>query len=207
MYNIGEKIKFLRKIKNLTQDELAEKINITKQTVMAYETEKRLIPIDILDSIAKEFSIPIESFFSVNNDIFKTIKNNSKIKKIPIISRINVEKEKYDNGDILDWIEMPISLCKNCDYATFVKGDSMEPKILDNDLVLVQKTISLENGNIGIFRIQEDVLCKKYYSNPLTKEIILKSINPKYDSIYIDENFNEDFYILGKVVCKIDYNF
>lgn len=207
MYNIGEKIKFLRKIKNLTQDELAEKINITKQTVMAYETEKRLIPIDILDSIAKEFSIPIESFFSVNNDIFKTIKNNSKIKKIPIISRINVEKEKYDNGDILDWIEMPVSLCKNCDYATFVKGESMEPKILDNDLVLVQKTISLENGNIGIFRIQEDIFCKKYYSNPLTKEIILKSINPKYDSIYIDEYFNEDFYILGRVVCKIDYNF
>ena len=191
----------------LSQSEVAEKINVTKPTYASYEKELRSINIDTLYELSKFYNVPLESFFTDTLNIFESISPTGSIKRLPIISRVSAGRGEYGTDDILDWIEMPVSLCKNCDYATFVKGDSMEPKILDNDLILVQKTNFLENGTIGIFRVQEDVFCKKYYSNPLTKEIILKSINPKYDSIYIDENFNEDFYILGRVVCKIDYNF
>lgn len=207
MFKIGEKLKTLRLKMGLSQSEVAEKINVTKPTYASYEKELRSINIDTLYELSKFFNVPLESFFTDTLNIFESISPTGSIKRLPIISRVSAGKGEYGTDDILDWIEMPVSLCKNCDYATFVKGDSMEPKILDNDLILVQKTNFLENGTIGIFRVQEDVFCKKYYSNPLTKEIILKSINSKYDSIYIDENFNEDFYILGKVVCKIDYNF
>lgn len=207
MFKIGEKLKTLRLKMGLSQSEVAEKINVTKPTYASYEKELRSINIDTLYELSKFFNVPLESFFTDTLNIFESMSPTGSIKRLPIISRVSAGKGEYGTDDILDWIEMPVSLCKNCDYATFVKGDSMEPKILDNDLILVQKTNFLENGTIGIFRVQEDVFCKKYYSNPLTKEIILKSINPKYDSIYIDENFNEDFYILGRVVCKIDYNF
>ncbi|WP_306583923.1 helix-turn-helix domain-containing protein [Fusobacterium ulcerans] len=207
MFKIGEKLKTLRLKMGLSQSEVAEKINVTKPTYASYEKELRSINIDTLYELSKFFNVPLESFFTDTLNIFESISPTGSIKRLPIISRVSAGKGEYGTDDILDWIEMPVSLCKNCDYATFVKGDSMEPKILDNDLILVQKTNFLENGTIGIFRVQEDIFCKKYYSNPLTKEIILKSINSKYDSIYIDENFNEDFYILGKVVCKIDYNF
>ncbi len=207
MFKIGEKLKTLRLKMGLSQSEVAEKINVTKPTYASYEKELRSINIDTLYELSKFFNVPLESFFTDTLNIFESISPTGSIKRLPIISRVSAGRGEYGTDDILDWIEMPVSLCKNCDYATFVKGDSMEPKILDNDLILVQKTNFLENGTIGIFRVQEDVFCKKYYSNPLTKEIILKSINPKYDSIYIDENFNEDFYILGRVVCKIDYNF
>lgn len=207
MFKIGEKLKTLRLKMGLSQSEVAEKINVTKPTYASYEKELRSINIDTLYELSKFFNVPLESFFTDTLNIFESISPTGSIKRLPIISRVSAGKGEYGTDDILDWIEMPVSLCKNCDYATFVKGDSMEPKILDNDLILVQKTNFLENGTIGIFRVQEDVFCKKYYSNPLTKEIVLKSINSKYDSIYIDENFNEDFYILGKVVCKIDYNF
>ena len=81
----------------------------------------------------------------------------------------------------------------------------MEPKIYDGDLILVQKTNILENGSIGVFRLGEDVYCKKFYQNPITKETVLKSLNPNYKTIDITEE--DDFYILGRVVCKIDYNF
>ena len=205
MYNIGDKIKFLRKKYNLTQDELAEKINITKQSVMAYETEKRLIPLDTLDNIAKEFSIPIESFFSSDSDTFKKMEINPEITRIPIISSVSAGRGEFGREDILDWLDIPISLCKNADYATFIKGDSMEPKVFDGDLILVKKTDFLDNGVIGVFKLNDDVFCKKFYANPITKEITLKSINKIYKPIELQE-FDE-FYILGKVVCKIDYNF
>lgn len=207
MFKIGEKLKTLRLKMGLSQSDVATKINVTKPTYASYEKELRSISIDTLYELSKFFNVPFESFFTDTLNVFENINSNGSIKRLPIISRVSAGKGEYGTDDILDWMEIPVSLCKNSDYATFVKGDSMEPKILDNDLILVQKTSSLENGTIGIFRVQEDVFCKKYYSNPLTKEIILKSINPKYDPIYLDENFNEDFYILGRVVCKIDYNF
>lgn len=205
MYNIGEKIKLLRKKNNLTQDELAEKINITKQSVMAYETGKRIIPLDTLDNISKEFSVPIETFFSSEVDIFQKIELTSEITRIPIISSVSAGRGVFGRDDILDWLDIPSSLCKNANYATFVKGDSMEPKILDGDLILVKKVDFLDNGSIGIFKLNDDIFCKKYYENPLTKEITLKSINKTYKSIELQEI--DEFYILGKVVCKIDYNF
>lgn len=205
MYNIGDKIKFLRKKFNLTQDDLAEKINITKQSVMAYETEKRIIPLDTLDNIAREFSIPIESFFSADNDIFKKMEISPDITRIPIISSVSAGRGEFGREDVLDWLDIPVSLCKNADYATFIKGDSMEPKIFDGDLILVKKTNFLDNGAIGVFKLNDDVFCKKFYANPITKEITLKSLNKIYNPIELQEA--DEFYILGKVVCKIDYNF
>lgn len=205
MYNLGQKIMMLRKKENMTQDELAEKLNISKQSILNYETEKRLIPIDVLSNVAKVFNLPIEKFFLNTFDEIEDSDISVKIKKIPIISRVSAGTGVFGIDDILDWLEMPVSLCRNCDYATFIKGDSMEPKIYDNDLILVQKTDYLENGTIGIFRVGEDVFCKKFYQNPITHEIVLKSINKNYSSM--DITAEDEFYILGRVVCKIDYNF
>ena len=83
----------------------------------------------------------------------------------------------------------------------------METKILENDLILIHQTNTLNNGNIGLFKIEEEILCRKFFSNPITKEIVLKSLNKKYDPIYIDKDNKDNFSILGKVICKIDYNF
>ena len=209
MFNIGEKLKTLRTNAGLTQPEVAEKINITKPTYAAYEKGKD-ISINTLNELAKVFNIPFESFFMDNVEKFKKIENKGTIKRIPIISRVSAGKGEYGTDDILEWLEMPVSLCDGADYATFVKGDSMEPKILDGDLILIKKDEYLDNGvlgDMGIFKINDDVFCKKYFNNPITKEVILKSLNSKYDPIYLDEHFQGEFYILGRVICKIDYNF
>lgn len=205
MYNLGQKIMLLRKKRNMTQDELAEKLNISKQSILNYETEKRLVPIDVLSNIANLFNLPIENFFSNSFGDNENLKISSKIKKIPIISKVSAGIGVFGIDDVLEWLEMPTSLCKNCDFATFIEGDSMEPKVYDNDLILVRKTNFLDNGSIGVFKIGEDIFCKKFYQNPITKAIILKSINKNYDSISIASE--DEFHILGKVVCKIDYNF
>ena len=38
--NLGEKLFELRKAKNLTQDEVAEKLNVTRQTISKWETNQ-----------------------------------------------------------------------------------------------------------------------------------------------------------------------
>ena len=68
----------------------------------------------------------------------------------------------------------------------------------------MQKTPVLASGEIGIFRIDEDVYCKKFQYNQFTKETILKSLNLDYKPIKITEY--DDFRIIGRVVGIIDYN-
>ena len=79
----------------------------------------------------------------------------------------------------------------------------MEPKINEGDLLLVQDTPQLESGMIGVFLLNEKVYCKRFHYNPITKEIILKSLNSNYKPIKIT---NEDeFRIIGRVVGIYDY--
>lgn len=202
MYNLSKNIANIRTKKKFTQKSLADALNVSKGTITSYESGTRIPPIDKLEEMARLFNITISDFFLEDISTISSTKSNTK-SKIPIISKIPIGVE-FKNEDILDWIEIPSSLCEGADYAIFAKGDSMETKILDNDLILVHQTNILDNGNIGLFRVGEEILCKKFFSNPVTKEIVLKSLNKKYDPIYIDKN---NFSILGKVICKIDYNF
>ena len=205
MKDIGKKIAYLREKNKMTQVELAKKLGIATQSIVNYETGKRLIPLDVLEKTAIYFGIPIEKFFNVKDEDFKNIESSvSEFKKIPIISRVSAGRGEWANEEILDWLELPVSICKNADFATFIKGDSMEPRIKDGEIILVKQDICLDTGDI---RIGDEVFCKKFYYNPITGESMLKSINTKYDPIYVDKDDWEKYKCLGKGLCSIDYNF
>lgn len=53
MRDIGKNIKELRQLKNMTQDELAEKLFVTRQTISNYETGKSRPDIEMLTRIAE----------------------------------------------------------------------------------------------------------------------------------------------------------
>lgn len=60
MSKIGKKIKFFREQKNISQSELAEKLNVTRQAVSNWETEKTQPDIDTLHKIADVLEVDIE---------------------------------------------------------------------------------------------------------------------------------------------------
>lgn len=204
MYGIGKKIEQLRKEKNLTRDELAENTNISKQSIFNYETERRLIPIDALSQIANFFNVPIEAFFSENSEDFKNIKIEKNSVRIPIYPDASAGLGNYyTQEDPIDWLELPSSIAKNADLGAFVAGNSMEPKIYEDDLLLIRKTDFLEDGDIGVFYLNEDIYCKKFKYNPVINKLTLVSLNQEYAPIRIKEG--DDFHIIGKVVGVIDY--
>ena len=127
-------------------------------------------------------------------DVNKTLKN------IPIITKIGIEK----NYNSSEYLKLPMSIAQKVDFATFMLDDSMEPEIKDFDLLFVQDTQFLENGAMEIFFLNGNIYCKKFFKNPIENKITLKSINPKYKTINIQNNDN--FRIIGKIVGKFEYN-
>lgn len=52
------------------------------------------------------------------------------------------------------------------ELAVRIQGDSMEPAIADGSVVYVNHD-PLQNGDVGIFCVDGDMLCKQYYKDPL----------------------------------------
>ncbi|MDP4462100.1 helix-turn-helix transcriptional regulator [Staphylococcus hyicus] len=66
---LGKKIKKLRFSKNMTQEELAEELYVSVQTVNKWENDKCLPDVDNLLKIANYFQISVDEF--LGNDIKK----------------------------------------------------------------------------------------------------------------------------------------
>jgi phage repressor protein C with HTH and peptisase S24 domain len=84
-------------------------------------------------------------------------------------------------------------------FAMRVEGDSMEPTLMENDMVLINKnTITIGPGG-GIFGInwRKMVLVKRLQLNPQTNKIAIKSDNSKYDSVSVAL---DEIQIEGKVI-------
>ena len=199
---IGSKLLELRKNEGMTQEQFSKIAGVTPLSVLKYESGDRLIAIDTLLNIANHFKIPISHLLGES-----TVKSDENIIRIPVVSVVSAGNGKCGLEDITDWIEFSENIFPACDFATTVSGDSMEPKIFDSDILLIRKTEVLDSGDIGIFKIGEDVFCKKLQLNHLTNEVILKSLNTAYEPRYLSKEALENFKIIGKVVGKLDYHF
>lgn len=81
------------------------------------------------------------------------------------------------------------------DFALRIKGNSMEPKYRDGDVLLVEECDAVEYGELGIFMLDGDGYFKKYGGDRLI------SLNPEYSDILL-KNFDE-ISCCGRVVGKL----
>ncbi len=70
--------------------------------------------------------------------------------------------------------------------ATFffrAQGDSMEPLILENDILIVDRSITSFHKRIVILSHDGEMYCKRLL--PSGEQVILHSLNPKYKDIVL----------------------
>lgn len=67
----GSVIKKLREHRNMSQDELAEYLNITRQAISRYENGDRGVNQDLLFQLASIFNVPIDEFFPPLNNNYQ----------------------------------------------------------------------------------------------------------------------------------------
>ena len=86
-------------------------------------------------------------------------------------------------------------------FALRVEGDSMSPRFLEGDIIIVDPSLACENGDFCIAWLNGEVTFKKLRKNE--KEIRLIPLNEKYPEIVIHMDKPVDFRIIGKVVDMI----
>lgn len=69
-------------------------------------------------------------------------------------------------GEDYELIAVTGDVPPGAELAVRIQGDSMEPLIADGSVVYVNHD-PLQNGDVGIFCVDGDMLCKQYYKDPL----------------------------------------
>ena len=69
-------------------------------------------------------------------------------------------------GEDYELISITGDVPPGAELAVRIQGDSMEPAIADGSVVYVNHD-PLQNGDVGIFCVDGDMLCKQYYRDPL----------------------------------------
>lgn len=120
--------------------------------------------------------------------------------RIPVLGDVAAGVPILAQQDIVGYEDIPADMAKTGEYFGLkIKGDSMEPKIHDNDIVIVKSMSDAENNDIVIAMINNEATCKRLhkYSN----SVVLTAINSDYKPIEVTPD--ENIQILGKVVMSI----
>ncbi len=78
---IGKKISNIRKDNNLTQEDLAEKYHVTRQTVSSWENSKSYPDLDTLVKISDDFNMSLDILLKEDKRIIEDISNSQRKKK------------------------------------------------------------------------------------------------------------------------------
>ncbi len=101
MQNLGERLYVLRKNKNLSQEEVAEKLNVTRQTISKWETNQSVPDFDKVMPLCELYGI-------TPNELFIEIKENNSEKNTS--SDINLEEEKIKTSKKAKGIALSVVL-------------------------------------------------------------------------------------------------
>lgn len=198
--NIVKRIKKRRLELKYSFQDLADKTNMSKSTLQRYETGSiRNLPLDKLEVLASALQTT-PSYLMGWDEVKKEPKKKGI--KIPVLSRVASSIPIEMIEDVLDYEEITEDMSKHGKYfALKIQGDSMTPRIFNNDVVIVRQQDDADNGDIVIVTINgDDAVCKRLQK--YNDGIALVSLNPQYEPIYLkkDEVANKPVRIIGKVV-------
>ena len=60
MFDFGARLQHIRKIRALSQKDLAQKINKSKSAISSYETNAQVPPVDVLISLAETLNVSLD---------------------------------------------------------------------------------------------------------------------------------------------------
>lgn len=97
MDTLGKRIKFLRKNENLTQDELAKAIDVSRATLASWETERREPDYETVKKLARYFNVTVD--YLLGNSDYPLPPGRAAAKKI--------EQALQDDDELLEfWYEL-----------------------------------------------------------------------------------------------------
>lgn len=190
----GDRLRKLRQDKNLTLEELGEKLGVSHATIYKYEKGEIA---NMKQSTIKKLSeiFGVSPVYIMGLDIDNpSIRMVDKVRSVPILGTICAGdgiwcEENYEGHFVLD------PDIKGVDFVLKVNGESMSGDNIHNgDIAYMKSTNYVDNGKIAAILLDNnEVMLKRL--NIKSGHAVLTPSNPDYEPIV-----TTDFMILGELV-------
>jgi repressor LexA len=166
----------LCRVTGMTPSEVVRELNIAAGSVTKWK-QGTLPSKRSLDKLADYFSVEPEMLFSPRASVRIAVRGDVAAGQ-PIEALTNIE----------DYEEIPASWLLTGDYAALrIHGDSMQPRMMAGDVVIVRVQPTAENGDIVVVLLDEDgearATCKRFSRD--ANGVTLSSFNPDYAPIHL----------------------
>lgn len=197
--DIVDKVAILKKEQGMSQVKIAKGIDLPPPHLNRILLRKgRNFSTEHIPKLAKLFNVT-EAYLLGNE-------NAISIRTIPLIGLASCGVPK--DYDLNGYEPVPVSatLYKDGMYAVRAEGNSMSPKINDNNLVYCVADEHIDNGHIVHYSVNGDSGIKKFKLNDKGDIISLVPLNSDFDiiTIHADDNL---VLKMAKVVGVVDTDF
>ncbi|EOT39009.1 XRE family transcriptional regulator [Enterococcus dispar] len=124
-------------------------------------------------------------------------------KTVDIYGRLSAGGGAYNDKSVIETVEVDSAPSKY-DMAFVVSGDSMEPMFEDGEVVFVNETQDVFNGQIAAIEINDEAFIKKIYIEGKRMRMVSLNVDTDkdgkrlYPDFYADECDN--LFVIGRVI-------
>ena len=206
---LGEKIKQARVKSGLTQTELGVLVfksvsgGAAQMKIKRMESDEQEPKFTELLAIARALNVDLSEFVKLDNVEMAELPK-LRPQPIPVISWVQA-------GAFAEAIDLwPVGVSGEGDpvftdkkvspnaFGLRVMGDSMEPRYIKGDVIIIDPSIKCECGDKCVVSLNGETTFKIF--KEFEDEIRLIPLNPKYPHRVIPKNSKVDFRVIGKVV-------
>lgn len=206
METLGIRLKQLRKDRKLTQQQLADKVGVSKTSIIYWEKDENVPKHDSLVALAGSLGCSIQYLLD-GSDKDKINKESQNVKEIkthmaPVLSWVQAgtftNVQAVDMSQVQEWLPLPEE-CTNCFYLK-VQGISNQPDFLEGDYILVDPDVyynNMQSGDMVVVRRFEDATFKKLVIETDNTKY-LQALNPEFKPNIIP--LDEHCHFVGQVI-------
>lgn len=204
---INEKIRYLRKQKRLTLEQVGEAVGVGKSTVRKWETgDIANMRRDKIAKIAEVLGVTPSYLMGWEDENGNPIqRNNMPANAMQISTRVIPLAGVVGAGECIDFGKestMESVYAVKGDYALEVGGDSMEPTIMRGDIITVSLSAEIRDGDIAVVQIDDGATIKRVTHLP-DGSLLLISDNGHYPPRVVLAASNENCHVQGRVMSIV----
>jgi transcriptional regulator with XRE-family HTH domain len=215
----GQNLKYLRKLKGLTQEEFANKLQIKRSLLGAYEEERAEPRIDVLEIISDQFNISLDDLlrsdlsetkgnYLSKRRIHKLSNDSNQIHFVPMKAAAGYLAGYADEEFIDELNTFTLPMLGNGIFRAFeIIGESMLPTP-SGSIIVGQKIDGLEdlkqNAAYIVVSRSEGIVYKRVSSHPKSKnKVTLTSDNQLYQPYNINSEEILELWAAQMVITKV----
>lgn len=207
--NFSTRLESALRLRNMKSVELHEKTGISESLISKYLSNNATARQDKLVLISNVlninpvwlmgYDVPMENSAFVMKKNLNTYGDISENKHaFPLLGTVKAGYDYFASENIIGYVSVDkkVNDVENC-YALQITGDSMQPVLYEDDIIIIHKQDDVENGQVAIILIDnEEATVKKIIKHENYIELV--AFNSYYPPKKLTKEDN--FKIIGKVI-------